>query len=377
MLLSHPTPPPAAGDDAMLSVAASVSEEGTQLPGRYSPTPPHPPASGDDAMLTVAASVTRMLVSESRGWWLRNRLFWFRNHLFLVAESSCFGCGIVFFGCGSVSDFGCGIAEIWLRKRGNMVSESEFIQSRTHNSITDNSFTRNSLTQLSHTHTTYSHTQLRHTHTQWQAWHLVTSSVLWRGRLGTRRHGRGILRGKRGTYGAGLALVVGLVPVCRRGRRGCLRGKRGTWRYRLSFCVAGVALGDICGRRGTYGTGLALVVRLVSVCRRGCRGCLRGRRVAFGSIDLHSVWLAWRHRASLCVAGVALMALSWLWWRAWFPFVAVDAAAVCVADMSFGSFDLHSVWQVGTWRHRPALCVASVALGDTKCHFLRGRHCKC
>ena len=40
----YPTPPdpPASGDDAMLSVAASVSEEGTQLPGRYYPTPPHP-----------------------------------------------------------------------------------------------------------------------------------------------------------------------------------------------------------------------------------------------------------------------------------------------------------------------------------------------
>jgi len=31
------------------------------------------------------------------------------------------------------------------------------------------------------------------------------------------------------------------------------------------------------------------------------------------------------------------MALGWLWWRAWFPFVAVDAAAVCVAGMAFGS----------------------------------------
>ena len=73
-LLSHPTPPhpPASGDDAMLSVAASVSKEGTQLPGRYyptpphptvsgesHPTPPHPPASGDDAMLSVAASVSK------------------------------------------------------------------------------------------------------------------------------------------------------------------------------------------------------------------------------------------------------------------------------------------------------------------------------
>ena len=48
-LLSHPTPPhpPASGDDAMLSVAASVSKEGTQLPGRYYPTPPHPTVSGE------------------------------------------------------------------------------------------------------------------------------------------------------------------------------------------------------------------------------------------------------------------------------------------------------------------------------------------
>ena len=123
----YPTPPhpTASGDDAMLSlsVAASVSKEGTQLPGHYYPTPPHPtsphletmlcwvwpqvcqrkerscqdviipphpPASGDDAMLTVAASVTRIFVSESRGWWLRNCLF-------LVAKFSFFGCGIVFF----------------------------------------------------------------------------------------------------------------------------------------------------------------------------------------------------------------------------------------------------------------------------------------
>ena len=36
----HPT---ASEDDALLSVAASVSQEGTQLQGRYySPPPPHP-----------------------------------------------------------------------------------------------------------------------------------------------------------------------------------------------------------------------------------------------------------------------------------------------------------------------------------------------
>ena len=58
-----------------------------------------------------------------------------------------------------------------------------------------------------------------------------------------------------------------------------LRGRRGAWRHQPALCVAGVALGDICllfawqawhlvtwtctlrGRRGTYGTGLALVAR--------------------------------------------------------------------------------------------------------------------
>ena len=45
------------------------------------------------------------------------------------------------------------------------------------------------------------------------------------------------------------------------------------------------------------------------------------------------------------------MVLGWLWWRAWFPFVPEDAAAVCVADVAFGSIDLHSVrqaWHLAT-----------------------------
>ena len=59
-------------------------------------------------------------------------------------------------------------------------------------------------------------------------------------------------------------MVLGVAP----GRRGCWRGRRGTWRHPSSFHVAGVVLGDI---------------------------------------DFYSG-----------VAGVALMALGWLWWRAWF-----------------------------------------------------------
>ena len=203
-----PTPPhpTASEDDAMLSVTASVSKEGTQLQGRYCPTPPHPTpphriwrrchveggrkcvkgrnaaastllshptpphptASEDDAMLSVTArmlrrerscthciwrrchvecgtwrrchaecrstdlgcKVMRILVSESRGFWLRNHLFlvaewivlfWLRHHPFLVAESFFLVAEAPFFGCGSVSDFGCGIVEIWLRKQSDFI----------------------------------------------------------------------------------------------------------------------------------------------------------------------------------------------------------------------------------------------------------------
>ena len=49
--------------------------------------------------------------------------------------------------------------------------------------------------------------------------------------------------------------------------------------------------------------------------------------------------------SSLCVAGVALMALGWLWWRAWVSVDAVDAAAFCVAGVALGDMDLHFAWE--------------------------------
>jgi len=47
------------------------------------------------------------------------------------------------------------------------------------------------------------------------------------------------------------------------------------------------------------------------------------------------------------VAGVALVALGWLWWRAWAPLVARDAAALCVA-VALGDIHLRFAWQA--WR---------------------------
>ena len=107
-------------------------------------------------------------------------------------------------------------------------------------------------------------------HSAWLAWHLGIFGAL-------------------GTYFTGLPLVARLVPTC-------LCGGHGIWKHRPPFCVAGVAVcvagvafGSIdfhsvwqawhlatsnftsCGRRGTYGTGLALVGHLVAaVC--GGRG---------------------------------------------------------------------------------------------------------
>ena len=62
-------------------------------------------------------------------------------------------------------------------------------------------------------------------HFAWQAWHLATSTVtLWQARhLATSTF---VLRGRRGTSGTGLGLVARLIAVR---RRGTLHGRHGTW----------------------------------------------------------------------------------------------------------------------------------------------------
>ena len=232
----------------------------------------------------------------------------------------------------------------------------------THNLSTHNLLTHNLLphttcshtTQLTHTqlvHTQLVHTQLTHTqltHTQLVHTQLVHTQLV-------------TLRGRRGTYGTGLALVARLVP-----RRRC---------DAAAFCVAGVALCHIHlhfvwqawhlmtwivtlrGRRGTYGTGLALVVRLVP--RRRCDAaafCVAG--VAF--VTLCGRRGTWWHGLLLCVAGVALMALGWLWWRAWFPEGAVTPRRFAWQAWHFVTSTFTLCGRRGTWWL--LLCVAGVAL---------------
>ena len=87
------------------------------------------------------------------------------------------------------------------------------------------------MTQLAHTqlNTPLTHTQLAHTQ--------LNSHNLSSHKLSS--------RGRRGTYGTGRALVAHRVLSSRRGRRSSLRGRRGTWRHPPSFHVAGMALDHI------------------------------------------------------------------------------------------------------------------------------------
>ena len=63
-------------------------------------------------------------------------------------------------------------------------------------------------------------------HFAWQAWHLVTFTFVSRGRRGTNSNPPSFLRGRRGTHGTVWRAWSGF---CRQGRRATLRGRRGTW----------------------------------------------------------------------------------------------------------------------------------------------------
>ena len=116
-------------------------------------------------------------------------------------------CGVLVFGCALPPR---------LPPCPSCPSRPPHTRSHTHNLSTYNlSHTQNSLTTYSHTHTQLLHAQLvtaQLAHTQLDHTQFVHT-----------------LRGRRGAYGTGLALVARLGPSGRRGRRGCWQGRRGTW----------------------------------------------------------------------------------------------------------------------------------------------------
>ena len=133
-----------------------------------------------------------------------------------------------------------------------------------------------------------------------------------------------VLHGSRGTWSpicfaslalpnAEVALLAHLIPVGRPGCRGALRGRRCAWWHRPLFwrgrrgtCRTSIFV--LRGRHGASshwaGSGGALGPRWSVGRSPWHRGALRGRR---GTC---------RHPPSFCVAGVAPLALCWLWSRA-------------------------------------------------------------
>ena len=181
-------------------------------------------------------------------------------------------------------------------------------------------------------------------HFVWQAWHNLTSTFVSRGRRRTNSHLLSFCVAGVGQMALGGALGRAWAPVTPRHfvwqawhnltSTFVSRGRRRTNSHLLSFCVAGVgqmALGGALGRAWAPVT------------------------------PRHFVWQAWHkltstvvscgrhgtnsHLLSFCVAGVALTALGWLWWRTGFPDDAVDAAVSCVAGAALGDIHLHFAWQ--------------------------------
>ena len=232
------------------------------------------------------------------------------------------------------------------------------------------SHTTYSHTTYAHTtclHTTCTHTQLTHTRlgTLWHRQlcvahtHLLTHNLL--------THGSWHFAWHRGTYGTVLALAARLVTMATSTLHFCvagvalrwhrivtLCGRRGTWRHGSSLCVAGVALmalGWLWWRAWSQGA-------------LGRRGVLRGRRGTLWHLTFTLCGRrgTWWHGSSLCVAGVALMALGWLRWRAWFPGRAGTPRRFAWQAWHFVTSTFTLCGRRGTWWHGSSLCVAGVAL---------------
>ena len=192
----------------------------------------------------------------------------------------------------------------------------------------------------------------------WQAWHNLTSTV--------------VLRGRRGTHGTGWRAWARLVAL-----------------DAAALCVAGVALGDIHlgstwqawhnltstlvsrGRRGTISHPRSLCVAGVALMALG--GALGP--AWSGVTPRHFAWQAWHlvtstlasrgrrgaisHPRSFCVAGVALMLLGGALGPAWSR---VTPRHFAWQARHLVTSTLVSRGRRGTWRHPPSFCVAGVAL---------------
>ena len=218
-------------------------------------------------------------------------------------------------------------------------------------------------TQLAHTHTTCTHTHTTYTHT-----HNLSPHNLLTHNLHTHTHN---------------LLTTQLVHT--HTHTSCSH----TTCHHTTYTHTQLVTTSIITLCGIYRAGLAPVARLGWVWCRGRRRCLLCRPGRRGT---------WRHRRAFCVAGMALIVLGWLRWRAWVGFGTVVAAAVCVAGMALGDIDRHFAWQVwylatwtcilrgrrGTYRAglapvvrlgwvwrwvAAAVGVAAVALGDIELHF--------
>ena len=219
-------------------------------------------------------------------------------------------------------------------------------------------------TQLANTQLTSTHTHSRLAHPQLAHTQLVHTQL-------THTHTQLVHTPLTpGTYGTGLALVARLVPSGRRCRRGCLRDRRGTWRHGRAFCVAGVALGDIDLHFAWHlrhlwhwaGSGGALGSQWTPL--SPWLFAWQAWHLAASTCILRGRRGTWRHRRAFCVAGVALCGIdvhsAWQAWhlRHW------AGSGGALGSQSRGCLR----GRRGAWRYRPPLCVAGLALGDIDVH---------
>ena len=149
-------------------------------------------------------------------------------------------------------------------------------------------------------------------HFAWQAWDLVTSTLISRGRRGTISHPR-------------------------------------------SFCVAGTALTALDGALGP-----GLVVRDACDARDAAALCIAG--VGLGDIHLDFTWQAWHNHTNFTYNNFTHTNLTYN-----------NFTHFCVAGVGLGDIHLDFTWQACTITHPRsfcvALCVAGVGLGDIHLDF--------